>query len=312
MKNNKKGVGVIVGRWQVPYLHIGHLQLIEHVSDRSKKLVFVVGEPAIYFTNSNPLPFEVRKQMLGKGYPQADILPIRDSKSDEAWSQNLDELLKGYKDVTLYGSRDCFIEHYKGKHKTEFVPSTYNVSGTEIRKKTGELLPEIVNTAFSEGIIYAIENRFPTVYPTVDIAVVKYDSGTCDHQLLLGRKEGSDKYCFIGGFVDTKDESKEMAAARELSEEVTGMDVHEFKYISSHKINDPRYRGTKDGIMTSLFAAYYLSGTPTAADDIVAVKWFDLKGFDRGQITDYHQVLFDALSSFLAEEQYCSYHENTL
>lgn len=309
----KKGTGVIVGRWQVPYLHIGHLQIIEHVTDTSEKLVLVVGESAIQLTDRNPLPIEVRKLMLSVKYPEADILSIKDSKSDELWSQNLDELLEGYKDVTLYGSRDCFIEHYKGKHKTELIPSTYNVSGTEVRKGVAKRLPlVIVPTAFSEGIIYAIENRFPTVYPTVDIAVVKYDSGTCDHQLLLGRKEGSDKYCFIGGFVDTKDESKEMAAARELSEEVTGMDVHEFKYISSHKINDPRYRGTKDGIMTSLFAAYYLSGTPTAADDIAECRWFDLKGFDRGQITDYHQVLFDALIAFLAEEQYCSYHENTL
>lgn len=309
----KKGTGVIVGRWQVPYLHVGHLQLIEHVIDASEKLVLVVGEPAIYFTDRNPLPLEVRVQMLEEAFPQADIMSIRDNRSDELWSKNLDKILEPYVDVTLYGSRDCFIEHYKGKHKTELIPNTYSVSGTEVRKRTGETLPEIIDVlSFSEGIIYAIENRFPTVYPTVDIAVVKYDSGTCDHQLLLGRKEGSDKYCFIGGFVDPTDDSKEMAAARELSEEVNYMDVHEIKYISSHKIDDPRYRGTKDGIMTSLFAAYYLSGTPVAADDICEVKWFDIKGFDINQLSEYHHVLFKALDIFLAEEQYCSYHENTL
>jgi bifunctional NMN adenylyltransferase/nudix hydrolase len=93
--------------------------------------------------------------------------------------------------------------------------------------------------------------------------------------------------------------SLEQAAGRELSEEVPKLFTHEFSYIGSTKVNDFRYKGTKDGIMTSLFVTYKLGGTEIAGDDIEEVEWFDLSTFDLNILTEHHHPLFEMLKKHL-------------
>lgn len=294
---------VLIGRFQTDDIHAGYFHIVEQIKKKRKhaKLLILIGEAELSYTNKNPLPFGMRERMVQAAFPDAEIGIIRDCRSDEEWSENLDKILANYKYPVLFGSRDSFIPHYKGKYRTMEIKELEGISSTDRREMIAGLFP--TNSRFRQGIIHAVENRFPTAYPTVDIAVLRINhnyTDTLNIELLLGRKPGRDKYCFIGGFVDPTDSSLEAAASRELSEEVPGLMTHEFKYVSSHKVDDFRYKGTKDGVITSLMLTYKLGGSEKAGDDIEEIKWFSLKDFNYENIlTPHHHKLFESLKKYL-------------
>lgn len=302
-------LGVIVARFQINMLTKGHKALITHVRNNSDGMLIVLGSPDVSFTDKNPLPYEVRVKMLSDYGYKGPVTQVKDNRDDSQWSQDLDKAISDYvveaegkvgkMDVTLYGSRDSFIPTYTGIYNTEiFQPlaDVSKVSATKQRKKIAILNQHQNNSAFRRGIIYAVENRFPTAYPTIDIAVV--DHLSINSNVLLGRKPGRDKWCFVGGFVDPTDLSLEDAAKRELGEEITGISVTQPQYISSCKIDDFRYKGTKDGIMTSFFICRYLSGTPIAADDIEEVMWIPIS-HAQDFISPFHSPLLEKLKDYL-------------
>lgn len=302
-------LGVIVARFQINMLTKGHKALLRHVRGNSDGVLIVLGSPDVSFTDKNPLPYEVRVKMLSDSGYNGPVTQVKDNRDDSQWSEDLDNAIKQYIsetepkvgkiEVTLYGSRDSFIPTYTGIYNTEiFQPLTEltKVSATKQRKKIAILNQHQNNSAFRRGIIYAVENRFPTAYPTIDVAVVDHLSRNCN--ILLGRKPGRDKWCFIGGFVDPTDLSLEDAAERELGEEIKGINVTQPQYISSCKIDDFRYKGTKDGIMTSFFICRYLSGKPIAADDIEEVMWIPIN-HAVNYISPFHLPLLEKLKNYL-------------
>jgi nicotinamide mononucleotide adenylyltransferase len=137
-KHDSYDVGVIVGRFQVPDLHNGHVDLIQTVCDNHDKVIIFLGLSPLMVTPENPLDFEARKQMILEVFPHVNVLYVEDLPSDEAWSKKLDNQIERLttprQSVVLYGSRDSFIGHYTGRHATqELVQETY-YSGTAIRK----------------------------------------------------------------------------------------------------------------------------------------------------------------------------------
>lgn len=133
--------------------------------------------------------------------------------------------------------------------------------------------------------------RYPTVFATVDV-VIEFNG-----KLLLGRKASQKKFRFVGGFADPAlDNSYEDAAKREAREE-TSLSVSTVKYLGSTRIDDPRYRGTQDCIITHLFLAEEWEGTPTASDDIAELKWFPKDEIDHSTFVDEHHVLWDLYNS---------------
>lgn len=166
-----KSVGVIVGRFQVPELHVGHLRLVNYVNDRHSKLVIVLGVPSKYgCTKKYPLSFELRRQMILNHFPSAVVLSVKDVPSDEDWSESLDVCIGDNVDpnyrVKLYGARDSFIKCYSGKYETEELLSGDEViSGTAVREECG--LKEINSSEFRSGVIWAMQNLGLVLdYPT--------------------------------------------------------------------------------------------------------------------------------------------------
>jgi bifunctional NMN adenylyltransferase/nudix hydrolase len=98
-------------------------------------------------------------------------------------------------------------------------------------------------------------------------------------KVLLGRKPTEEKYRFIGGFVDPTDSSLEAAVIREGREEAGPLELVNISYVCSRLIDDWRYRGEKDSIMTSFFAANVAFGHEEPGDDICEVRWFDIDTF---------------------------------
>ena len=291
MNEKKTDVGVIVGRFQVPFLHAAHIELIDSVVSNHPKVVMFLGLSPCLVTRNNPLDFDARKRMIQEKYPDIIVLYIKDIQSDDHWSQTLDkqihDVITPNQTVTLYGGRDGFISHYTGKFKTVELEAKQFISGTELRNSISKSVKKTDD--FRCGVIWAAYNQHPKVYTTVDIAILDGKN-----RILLGRKPNESKYCFIGGFSSPTSSSFEEDAKRELQEE-TGIETDDLTYIGSTIVNDWRYRGEIDKIKTIFFKTQYVFGAIQAGDDIAEVRWFKLSELTEENVMDYHLVLVQML-----------------
>lgn len=270
-------IGVIIARFQVHKLHKGHIELINKVCENHKKIIMFLGVPVIGNTKSNPLDFASRKAMIQEMYPNIVILPQKDQRSDEKWSQILDNEIKipfGERTALLYGSRDSFIPHYKGKYPVIELTTDIFYSGTEVRKQVSREI--LLSEDFRAGVIHANYAQRSCTFPTVDI-VAYNEKG----QILLGKKPNENLYRFIGGFVDRNDTNWEHAARREFAEETGGCEIGDLEYIASAPINDWRYSKLESGIMTTLFIGKFLFGAINPSDDISELAWINISDLQK-------------------------------
>lgn len=292
------GTGILVGRFQFYEINDALRALIVSIAARHERLVIFLGSnPAP--SDLNPLEWPLRQEMLLEAFEdELEIQELPDVPDDRNWSQELDRRIMELRPtlpVTIYGTMDGFVERYSGRYDTEPLPID------------PEDMPYALNVegirhlgSFRAGIMYATLRRFPTVYPTVDIAVFSADY----EQLLLARKEHEIRFRFPGGFTDPADESYEMAALRELAEECGELEVDELTYIGSCSVDDWRYRGSLDSIITHLYTCVLVSGNPAPNDDIVELRWFDVQKLKTEMLTPEHRPLLDLLLEFLTEERH--------
>jgi len=290
-------IGVIIGRFQIHELHDAHKEMISEVLSRHQKVILFLGVSPTLSTRRNPLDYRSRKLMIEEIYGnEMIILPINDRKSDEIWSDQVDSKIREVEpigSVVLYGSRDSFIPHYKGKYDTiELVPKSF-ISASEVRKEISKRVER--NKDFRAGVIYSTYNTYPTVHPVIDVAILNEDAT----EVLLGRKKNEQLFRFVGGFTDVTDESYEQTVVREAHEE-TGLAVGDVKYITSTRVDDWRYRSNNErSVMTSFFKAKKIFGMAKPNDDIVAVKWHQIYTLRPNDVVGEHERLVVALKENL-------------
>lgn len=290
-------IGVVIARFQIDQLHHGHISLLNTVEEKTDRLVVLLGCSSAKLSIKNPLDYNTRRLMIWEQFPKADIFQINDQKSDTVWSKNIDELLTRlypHDEIILFGSRDSFKSHYSGKFKVEDIEQEIYYNATDRRNQISKSDP-ISSADFRAGVIYAANSTYPKTFPCVDISILN-DKET---DVLLGRKPNEKEFRFIGGFVDPTDETLEAAAKREVIEETGGIEVDNFQYICSRKVNDWRYRGDRDGIITTFFKCNHIFGTPIASDDIVEVKYFKINDIKAQDIVPEHVHLLGALKEYL-------------
>lgn len=285
-------VGVLVGRFQVPSLHDGHLDVLDFVAERHDKVILFLGTTGSgQSTQMNPLDFQAREQMIRELYPEFTVLFIEDQSSDKYWSRWLDKQVAAQtsasQTVMLYGSRDSFLSHYEGKHPTTELEAEQKISGTEIRNEVKRNRPKN-SQEWREGVVAGAFNRFPVNYVTVDIGIFSED----ETEILLGQKEHETKWRLPGGFSEATSLSLEEDARREAMEE-TNLEVTDPIYVGSYRINDWRYRSEIDKIMTVLFRCKAQFGKAEGGDDLPRVKWFKLADLDleRDVMPNHHRLL---------------------
>lgn len=270
-------VAVVVGRFQVPSLSPGHEALLAKAVEHASRLIVFIGCGQPRGTVHDPLDYFTRKLMILDWHRRAgvrcplSVLPIMDVPSDAQWVHALDatimaSLKDGETDVAMYGGRDSCGEVYRqlGRYPWYGVTHVNEQSGTELRRAVGPLS----SADFRAGVIYASQQKYPTVYPTVDIVIHKKDE-----ILLAQKKDGrAGRWYLIGGFVDPTDHSLEYAANREAREE-TGLELGPPVYCGSSFIGDWRYRHGPEAIISAVFCCQYIFGHAHARDDISEVEW---------------------------------------
>jgi bifunctional NMN adenylyltransferase/nudix hydrolase len=293
---NKHGNGIIIGRFQVFELSEVHERLIASVQEQHERVVVFLGSNPAPSVN-NPIDVELRVLMFNERYGEdVRMEEMPDLPDDRIWSQELDRRILELRldgDVTLYGTEADFVSRYSGRYPAKVLEAREADFSENPHMEALENLRD-----FRAGILYAHLRRFPTVYPTVDVAVFR-DEG---RELLLARKENETRYRLPGGFADPNDESYEDAALRELGEECGELTIEDLTYIGSCRIDDWRYHNSWDSVMTHLYACILSEGDPQPNDDIAELRWFEVKKLGIGNFIPEHQPLWEMLKSFLEEE----------
>ena len=301
IKNEIYDCGIIIGRFQVAELHEAHKELINSVKSFHQRVIIVLGLANVIGTQSNPLGFEARRQMIQEDYPDIDIVYLKDYKSDKLWSKKLDEIVHDLigptQTAVLYGSRDSFIKYYFGKLPTLELVATKVVSGSEIRERLAKKATSSYD--WRAGAIWQAFNQYRKVYPTVDAAIQR------DGKILFVKKPNEDNWRFPGGFADVNSLSYEDDVIREAKEE-TGLTCTNPVYIGSFKIDDWRYRDGIDCIRSILFLLNAADNNETTevADDLKGgnCKWFNINELDELNIEKEHVILFRALKKYIGEK----------
>lgn len=291
----KSGTGIIIGRFQVFELNKVHVQLIKSIQQKhSQVAIFLTSNPAPGL--HNPLDFELRRLLFEEKYSdKLRVEEMPDLPDDRIWSQELDRRILEIRPegaVTLYGTQDNFIDRYSGRYPTQALEAHEEDFPEEQEfSKIGNLRD------FLAGMIYANIRRFPTVYPTVDIAVFRHDYS----EVLLARKANETRYRFPGGFSDPGDPSYEDAVLRELGEECGELTIDELTYLGSCTIDDWRYREAFDCVMTHMYACTLMEGKPSPNDDIAEVQWFEVSELNEEMFVSEHRPLFEMMMDYLEE-----------
>lgn len=135
-ENTSPRDGVVIGRFQVPFLHEGHKHLIDSAIRECGVVLIIIGV-AKTIDENNPLNYGTRYEIIRDEYPDVFISAITDRESDEEWSIEVDKIAKRFQldNPHLYGSRKSFIDNYKGILPYVAVPEIPGVSGTKIREE---------------------------------------------------------------------------------------------------------------------------------------------------------------------------------
>jgi bifunctional NMN adenylyltransferase/nudix hydrolase len=301
------GVGVVVGRFQTPYLHEGHLAVLEEAS-KHEKLMICVGVHRAPGAHANELDFQSRHLMLREEFPDAIIVPIKDEQQDDYWSKKLDGMIADacpIGPVVIYHGRSSFAPHYHGKYNLADVEVVAVRSGTELRKVA--YTQPLNSLDFRRGIFYSQGNIFPRVNPCVDMAVMRWmpvdgDKNNLELCVALGNREADQsRWRFPGGHVDQEDSCNEHAARREVHEELS-VEINDPEYIGSRKILD--WRDTKTNtIMTNFYYCTYMFGQLKGDDDIHEARWFPVNQLKSLEFAGEHAILVDMLLEYIEKNK---------
>lgn len=128
--------GVIIGRFQVPYLHLGHIHLIITALMENEEVVILLGTTVGKKPDSrNMYGIFERKAMIRKLFPQIQIYVLFDKNNDEKWSHSVDDICDVLNNPTLYHSRDSFKDSYKGIYPLKEILELPGFSGTKLRNQ---------------------------------------------------------------------------------------------------------------------------------------------------------------------------------
>lgn len=301
-------LGVVIGRFQVPYLHKGHVTLIEEACKNSDQVLVLVGTSE-FRSKRNPLTYREVSYMLSEIEFSKPITlrSVEDCPTDREWSSRVDSLIAVYEptEVVLYGGRDSFIPHYTGRYTTRLVETVGSCSGTALREQVAATY-EASTLGERRQVVASWQRQFEVVPVAVDIVVLTKGKRILGDEytgILLGRKRKNDGLRLPGGFLDKTDLSIRHAASRELKEETNieippeQFEIREGRLVKDWRFDYPVYCPTAY-VKISPPLVYY------PGDDFETVKVIDLAGFSEPGFPEVFPGHKDVIDQILKEEGY--------
>lgn len=285
MDTAKRNLGVIIARFQTPELTEAHQHLIAQVARRAVRVVIMLGVTRAV-SKRDPLEFILRKWMVEDFWAEHHsdrtgdlfIIPDHNCPTDELWARRIDEHVDALGvprgTVTVFCGPDGAGRAYQGaggRHPVE----VFDFHGTHATVVRANVMPER-SASFRRGMIYGAERRATSVFPVIDVVIWRrdQDASAASPAILLGRKDSDgDRLRLVGGFVDSTDDTLEAAVLREAREE-TGLVVDNITYAGSRVVDDWRYRGAPETLLSAVFNAETPRlNEPVAGDDLDEVRW---------------------------------------
>lgn len=278
---SKRTLGVVIARFQAPSLTPAHRYMLEQVATRVGRVLVLLGVAPIPFTKRNPLEYSLRARMVmdwwEKQFPDREldlqVAPLLDRPTDSEWVAAIDQTISAMNingPAMIFCGPDGAGPFYAaagGRWPVEVL----DAAGGHASKVREEMGPQYTE-GFRAGIVYAVERRL--IGPCDVIDAIVFNTGR--KEVLLGKKaEDGTLWRFIGGFVDLVDGSLEHAVQREVREE-TGLEIGPAQYVGSCHVEDWRFRGGPERILTKLFAVERVFGSAKARDDIDELRWFEV------------------------------------
>lgn len=297
----RSGTGVIVGRFQTPYLHKAHEALFKAAAANHEHVLVFVGVTPLAPTKRNPFDFACQEAFLREAecmcQARLTVIPLPDNRDDAVWVAELDRRITEAaprSEITVYGGRDSFLATYaafsrRGSYHVHAIEEVAEQSSTELRKQAGGMVGRCA--AFRHGVIYGLQQQYNSGIPCADVAIFDEQNKS----FLFGQKAGEDTWRFVGGHFDPYlDGSLEDTALREAREE-TGLELHSPVYVSSFRVEDWRYQREKNQIVTALYIAISGFGAAMPADDLAQVQWVPADHLTSLRVVPEHQPLLRAL-----------------
>lgn len=300
-----KHTGVIVGRFQAPALTAGHQHLLTQVGSRCARVIVMIGCPPNFGTKRDPMEYSLRARMVQDYWsatfgqtPELTVLPCLNSESDTEWASRIDMMARAVSvasPLVLYCGHDGCGPVYTASGGTMPVSTIAPIGGHATDARAA--IQPVHSEDFRAGLIYGIQRQFTAVYPVVDAVVYRRSPSIGAISVLMAQKatDTPDTWRVIGGFVDPSDQSLEQAVRREVREE-TGVEVGDVQYCCSMVIDDWRYRGCPEGILSAVFVAQYVFGAEKASDDIARVSWMSTTAARASVHPNHARLLSVALS----------------
>lgn len=163
-----KEIGIVIGRFQVPELHPGHIHLIKSAIEKFDEVHIVVGvTKGDKLDRRNPLPYEAREIMLMEHFPElfGKLHTIEDIGNYPLWVKALDKILEPLAEtghIVILGSRDSVATRYKefgGKFDTAVIEPLENFSGTGAREELKQNYHPFWHKEARKIAVWAIENQ---------------------------------------------------------------------------------------------------------------------------------------------------------
>ena len=302
----KKTLGVIVGRFQTPDITPGHEFLFEEVYKRHDNIVVFIGcKPPNYQPDEkNPLDFFSRKAMIQGSKPNVSVLSITDNREDIEWSLELDKRIdevRGTFDVILYGSRDSFISHYKGRFETYELESNIIYSATSVREKIIQSAKE--SEDFRAGVIYGLSNKLVCgLHHSYGLIVQKDKKG---YKVLLGKKRGEKEYTLFGGIYNPEtDKSYSDTVKRNIREQLgKNFEIGSTKFLFDSQLNHWAYSSSNEKIHGNFFICEVAWGYPTPNSEFELVEWVPIESFEAKKLVFEFELFKDSFENALSDKK---------
>ncbi|CAB4134210.1 NUDIX hydrolase domain containing protein [uncultured Caudovirales phage] len=224
-----KYVTFVIGRFQVPSPHAGHMHLVQEAINLGTKTYILLGSANRPRSVKNPFLYEERAEMFKKLFPEVSVYPLNDHKySDPQWmadvAATVNHAMQNHPNCKpmLVGSFKDGNDYLRWfpQFANHNVEPKFDVDGTRVRAALKHTLPQSVQDDIN---YFADEAMLFKDYPYEGHLNINCADAVVEcmgHILLIerGRAPGAGTWALPGGHKQTNETFLE-CALRELVEE---------------------------------------------------------------------------------------------